>query len=89
MKLLVFSVYDIKACAYERPFFVPTKGEAIRAFGDIAKEEKHPISKHPEDYRLHCLGEFDNESGKLVSKDVPEFLVGASDFYNKEVTDEK
>lgn len=65
MKLLVFSVYDAKAAAFMTPFHMPTRGQALRAFGDVVADGKHDFSKHPEDFSLYVVGEFDQSTGKL------------------------
>lgn len=72
MRLKVFSVRDSKAEAFMRPFFAPTRGMAMRSFSDaINGSDGDPLSKHPEDYCLFELGEFDEVSGELVKLDQP------------------
>lgn len=62
----VFSVYDLKACAYLQPFFSGNAGSAIRAFEDAVEDPKSPIAKHPSDYQLFELGTWDDNSGALA-----------------------
>lgn len=81
MKLKVFSVYDIKAEIFNGPFFMSTNGEAVRAFKDLANDEKTTIGRHPEDYRLMCLGKFDNEKGEFIPEELGS-LGFASDYVN-------
>lgn len=76
----VFSVHDSKACAFLPPFFMPAKGMAIRSFSDAIAEAKHEFARHPEDYRLGCIGEFDDSSGRLVAYEHVEWLGFGSDF---------
>lgn len=59
----IFSIYDSKADAYISPFFLPTKAQALRAFGDCCHDENHQFGKHPEDYMLVHLGTFDDSAG--------------------------
>lgn len=80
MKVLVFSVFDEKAVTYSNPIFLPHKGLAIREFSDVVKDESSVLAKHPADYRLCCLGEFDNVSGILIPFVQPEFVCSASEF---------
>lgn len=75
MKLLAFSVYDVKVSGYAHPFFCSAAGEAARLFGDWVNEGKTPLSKHPEDYRLYQVGSFDMDSGAMASLDVPVLVV--------------
>ena len=62
----VFSIFDVKADAYRNLFTMNTKAQAIRSFSDLAHDESTDVGKHPEDYRLVKLGEFDESSGALV-----------------------
>lgn len=67
MKQIVFSVYDIKAECYLPPFTFPAVGQGIRLFTDICSDSNHPVGKHKSDYRLYRIGEFDDNSGDIVS----------------------
>ena len=58
-----FSIFDSKASAYLPPFYMQTKAEAIRAIGDCVDDKEHRFAKHPEDYTLFYLGEFDDNKG--------------------------
>jgi len=64
MKLLAFSIYDLKVEAYSAPFCCRTYGEAERFFGHLLKEEPQ-YSKDPNDYHLYCVGTFDQVTGML------------------------
>lgn len=65
MKFKCFTVYDDKAKAYLPPFFLPEIAQAVRTFGDCATDPKHEFGKHPEDYTLFQLGDFDSSSGVM------------------------
>jgi len=65
MDLLAFSVYDAKAEAYLRPFFAESKGLAVRSFADAVNDPQSGMFKHPADYTLFLVGEFDQRSGEL------------------------
>jgi len=65
MELQMFTVYDSKAEAYLSPFFFPSRGQAVRAFGDMSNDQNHSFNKHPEDYTLFCLGTFEDETGTM------------------------
>ena len=71
MKQLVFTVYDQKAKAHLTPFFLLQEQQAIRAFTDCVNSDDHPFGKHPEDYTLIQIGEFDDSDGKLFPFDIP------------------
>ena len=67
MILKVFSVYDAKACFFSNPVFDQKEASVIRGFCDeVLREDKHnQWNKHPEDFSLFLLGEFDNETGAI------------------------
>lgn len=62
----VFAVKDDKAAAFALPFFLPRMEVALRSFKDAMKDPKHDMSRHPEDYSLWCLGEFDDNLGAMM-----------------------
>lgn len=67
MKLKVFSIRDAKAEAFMRPFFSPTVGLAKRSFADLVNSGNgEPVAKHPEDFCLFELGEFEELTGRLI-----------------------
>jgi len=71
MKFKVFTVFDSKSETYLKPFLMKAKGEAVRAFTEIANDGKSEIGKYPEDFTLFEIGEFDDERGEysmLTSK---------------------
>lgn len=71
MKLKIFSVYDAKAEAYMTPFFLQTKGQAIRGFMDLVSDKNTNVAKYPEDFTLFELGEYDDGRGSFVSHQTP------------------
>ncbi|QXP08554.1 MAG: nonstructural protein [Arizlama microvirus] len=81
MKKIVCAVYDEKSKIYDSHFFIfGFKGEAIRAFSEIATDSKTMIYKYPQDFSLYMLGTFDDTLGAFDSSKVPELVVRASDF---------
>jgi len=71
MKLKVFSVYDSKVEAYKQPFFLSTKGEAIRGLLECLEKNDHPFAKWPADFTLFELGEYDDSNGKMLPLSAP------------------
>jgi len=65
MKLTGFSIYDTKAEAFMPPFFMPSIGLGIRAFSDVLRDAGSPLAKHPRDYELFKVGEFDDSTGSV------------------------
>lgn len=83
MNTLAFAVYDLKALCYGVPFFMPNVGSAVRAFSDVANDTQSAISRHPSDYVLFQVGEFDDNKGTL-NPIVPLISLGlASDFVKR------
>jgi hypothetical protein len=77
----IFSVWDAKTEAYMQPFFSPTLGSGIRAFMDASSDPQSIIAKHPGDFSLHHIGEFDDATGTLV--DVNPVALGTSAEYSE------
>lgn len=79
MVLKVYAIQDVKAGHYATPFFMASNGLAIRAFSDLVKDQQSTLSRHPDDFKLFLIGEYDDNSGELISTK-PEFLANASEF---------
>lgn len=80
----IFTVRDTKAEAYMDPFYMASRGEAVRSFGDAANDTQHPFHKHPEDYVLFELGEYDLGSASFHLHEAPKSLGVALDFVVKD-----
>lgn len=61
----VYSIRDIKAGTYGTPFFQPQDGVAVRSFIDLSMNADSVVGKHPEDFELWCIGEYDGDIGLL------------------------
>lgn len=85
MQLKVYSIFDEKAKCFGQPFFMAHNGMALRAFSDLVADKSTSINKHPGDYKLYCLADYDDNSGEFASLPQPEFLAHASDFVNDAV----
>lgn len=77
MRYVCVAVFDQQLGAYMRPFFAQTEGAAIRAFSDAMRDVSagNELAKHPEDYDLFALAEFDDFTGKFTAPDQPVRLV--------------
>lgn len=60
-----YVVYDSAAEAYGIPFFIRSKGEALRGFAQAAKDPQSQISKHPADFTLFEIGEYNEFKGEI------------------------
>lgn len=85
MKLVVVSVRDRAVDNFGTPFFVVSKGQAIRSFSDEInrKADDNMLNRHPEDYDLYELGEFDNDSGAFEVS-TPKMIAIGKDCFIKE-----
>lgn len=88
-KLKVFAVYDSKMEAYARPFNMLTVGQATRAFADVVNDANTEISKHPEDFTLFLLGEYDEQKGYYENLPAPQALGQALEYHQGKKTYEK
>lgn len=79
MKLVVVAVRDSAVDAFMRPFLVPTTGMAVRSFHDEVARVESDMHKHPEDYELFELGEFEEETGRFSNLPSPRSLSRAVD----------
>ncbi len=77
----VFSVYDSKAGIYLPPFYLQTKGQALRQFADTVNGSKeNQIANHPEDFTLFELGIFDDLICQFTLHETPISLGVAIEF---------
>lgn len=63
MKLQVYAVYDKAVNAFLQPFYARSAGEAIRSFGELARDNNTNVGRHPTDFLLFGLGEYDDATG--------------------------
>lgn len=79
MIITAFSLYDTKAGVFHTPFFMTSKGAAMRAVQDLASDMNTIVGRHPADFVLYQLGSFDDQAGQLMHT-APENLGPASSF---------
>lgn len=77
MKNEIYSIYDEKAQVFGTPFFQMNEGTAVRAFNDLAADPQSSVYRHPQDYKLYRLGEFEDRDGVIVPLSTPEFIINA------------
>lgn len=79
----VFGAFDLKARIYLTPAYDRSKGQALRSFSDACGNRDHVFAKHPEDFELHHIGVFDDETADYVVTPLDErFMCSAKDFVN-------
>lgn len=80
MNLKLFAVWDSKANFFGTPFSDQSESSAIRNFSDAVNDGSNPNNmwhKHPEDFSLFYLGDFDTNSGEILPN-LPKNLITAS-----------
>lgn len=80
----MFAVFDDKSKAFEPPFCMSTIGLATRAFSDSVNNPESPWHRHPEDYTLFHLGEFDTSSAAVNLFETPTSIGLAQQFKETE-----
>ena len=85
MNLKMYSIYDDQAQAYVTPFFMQNDGLAIRAFSDNtnAKDDNN-IAKHPEQFSLYQVGEWNDKKGLVEPLEQPRFMYKAIELKDQE-----
>lgn len=71
LQLKAFAIFDKKAIAYRFPHFYHQVGQAIRAFEDAVNDPQTEFAKHPSDFVLCQIGEFDDQSGIITGLKSP------------------
>ena len=80
----IYAIKDQAIEAFSQPFFVQAQGQAVRMFMDESKNEQSQINRHPADFELWYLGEFDEQTGTITGAENIERVARANDFINKE-----
>lgn len=80
MKQVVMAMFDKAAGFYGQPFFTKSRSLGVRAFQDaINSGGDEPFCKHPEDFELYFLGEYDDSVGGFSTQGFPELVCRGSD----------
>lgn len=66
MRLRAFAVFDVKSDTYSAPFWKNTVGQALRDFADIAQDKGTTVGRHPADFKLVQVGEFEDSTGEII-----------------------
>lgn len=74
MKMKCVAVRDRMLAGFSQPMFFATSAAAERAFKDELNRQDGPFYKHPEDFELFELGEFDDQTGMIVCLEQPRAL---------------
>lgn len=69
MILEMYTVLDRAVKAYLQPFYVRSRGEALRSFSDTVNQKDHQFNKHAADYSLWFLGVFDDGDASIKTQE--------------------
>lgn len=78
MRYKIFCIRDRAADVFTQPFFMPTNGVAIRSFSDEINRAApdNNMNKHPEDFDLYLMGEFDDNTGTFEGTRPQQIAIG-------------
>lgn len=63
MILRAFSLLDTKVGSFSTPFFYVHEGYALRTVSELVQDMSTSVGRHPFDYTLYEVGEFDDQLG--------------------------
>lgn len=67
MKHGMYSVYDTKSKTWQNPFYAINDAIAERMIGDAVDDPQTLLSKHPSDFQMYKVGEFDDQEGVIFA----------------------
>lgn len=88
----IFSIYDVKAEVYLQPFFAANAAVAERIMTDEVRNPNSVFSRHPRDFQLFKVGDFNDVQGPaadgletvLVDGHSPMLVCGLSNLIEEE-----
>lgn len=78
----LYTVKDQVSETYLPPFAYACDRDAIDAFRMAANDSDSPYNKHPSDFLLVSIGEYDERSAKITAKS-PELIISATEVINE------
>ena len=66
MKQPLYALFDSKAKAWLPPFLGNSDEDAKLSFAVLCRDADHPVGRHPADYTLFRVGEWDTDSGEML-----------------------
>lgn len=85
--LRAYTLHDVKALNYSPPFYQPNDNLAKRAVSDLVNDANTTPGRHPSDFKVYCVGTFDDATGKFTPLDIAEHIVDCIAFAAKPPTD--
>ena len=77
MILIIFAVRDVATASYDKPMFMVSEGQMIRAFSDEVNraDKDNVLYRHPNDYEVFRVGLYDTDTGIIEPVAVPVAVV--------------
>lgn len=66
MKLIAYSLRDMKADNFHAPFFVPSQAHARRLLAELVQDNRSDVGKYTADFMLYEIGSLETETGSLT-----------------------
>jgi hypothetical protein len=66
----LYSIFDRAVGAYMQPFAAHSNAHAIRMFNDTTNDTSTAMNKHPEDYFLDFIADFNETTGQTSGEPV-------------------
>lgn len=77
-KQKMFAPFDSKLQVWMNPMFFLHSGQAERTWVDLCNQPESILAKHPDDFAIYQVGEFDDATGEIISIHPPVQLMTAS-----------
>lgn len=80
--LKIYAIRDAAISGFMKPWVAKTNGEAIRTFQNVvnSKDDQNLISKHPEQFDLYLVADFDEDTGKVKAYEPTMHLAKAIEY---------
>ena len=62
----LYALFDKAADLYSEPVPMLTDGLMVRTVTDMIAGGKHPVSMHPSDFSIVCVGEWNERTGTIA-----------------------
>jgi len=86
MKTNIYTIYDTKAKVYNRPFHLLNDDIALRTATDLASDSNTDLGKHPQDFIMFKLGEYDDNTATFDLFDSPVSMFKFHELINFNIT---
>ena len=70
-KVKIFTIHDVKAGIYNKPFYLINEQIAERAAIELLSDPNTDMAKYPDDYTMCYLGVFDDSKGTFELDGLP------------------